>query len=363
MNAIKKTLTTLLLASLPLAPALAKSKSTYNSNTDRLTTQIQNLPYDTIQPGVAQNWVNIRQKVQTGRGCPQGQYISWDYNGNELGFFDMPKIDETGKELSKPEKQLIINQYRTQFENPVLASHTKIGYPFVADCENEHQINFENGITSYYETYIKGSWKNHKFKTPTNVRNIFKQVHKNLKEDKKINFPDNLLAYTLGQYVFEAGGKKKEKSSAEAFGIMQITKDNLKRVCKNPMLNPYHRIAQIECAFKLHENHYQLLKPNFDEIFGHIPKKKQDELISLLTLQGYHTGQNGTNRLIDKDNETYNKTLKYISTNHTEYSAADMMFFLMFHNYGKNRKLQSLKYTIDARNSLNELQMRKSLYN
>jgi hypothetical protein len=359
---IKKTLATLLLATLPLTTIQAKSTSNYNYK-DKLTEQIQNLPYNTLEPGVAQRWVNIRQKVQTGRGCPTGQYISWDYNGNELGFFKMPQTNEYGQKNSKQEKQDIINQYRSKFENSIIASTKKIGYPFVADCSNEHQSNFENGIDSYYQTYLTGSWHGHTFKKPTNVRNIFKEIYKTKKEKGEITFPENLFGYTVGQYVFEAGGKKKEKSNAGALGIMQIIEDNLKRVCKNPMKNPYHRIAQIECAFTLHQKHYELLKPNFEQTFQNLPKIKKNELISLLTLQSYHTGQNGINKLLDQTNPQKSKVAKYLSENHENYSAADLAFMFMFHNYGKSRKLQSLKYTIDARNSLNELQMRKIEYN
>ena len=327
----------------------------------KLTQLIQALPLDYLTEGVAQRGVDIKQRVQTGRGCPKDNYIFWDFNNNILGYAKIPHKDKKGKDYTKQQIKDKINQYRTNFENPVLAQVHEIGYPYTGNCSGEYQVKFEYGVSSYYETHIKGNWSKHSIESLTSIRDVIRKVYKTKKESGEVSFPHNLFEYTLGQYVFEAGGKKKLISKDGAKGIFQIMDDNMKRVCKNPMINPYHRIAQIDCVFSIHEKNYQLIKPNFDTLFGDLPKKKYDELISLLTLQAYHTGQNKINRLLDQT-RVESKVAKYLALHQNEFSAADIAHKFIFHNAGGIIGYQSYNYDLKARNALNELKMRKSKY-
>lgn len=335
MNKLNQTLTTLILAT-----------SSQTAISENLPKQIQNLSLETtLEPGVAQRWVQRRYQIQTGRNCPQDQHLFWNYNGHILDTIPNNINSSSQKKL---------DNYRITYYNGIKGGKNSTGYPFAGNCSNKFQHKFEQGSDSYFQTYLKGTWNNHTFKTPTPIREIFKTITNNLRYAGEITYPKQIDEYSLGQYVIESGGEKKAKSSSKALGIMQILPENLSKICKIPKQYYYHRIAQIECNKKIHQKNYKKLKPNFDDMFGHMPQKKQNELISLLTIQSYHTGPNRINKLIDKDS-IKGQISQHFANNHNKYSAADIAFAIMFHNYGKSIKIQSLTYTINVRSALNEL--------
>ena len=186
-----------------------------------------------------------------------------------------------------------------------------------------------------------------------------------------------------GKYIVESGGHRNAKSK-HAIGIMQETPFNITNEyrCNIPWEERKNEFAQIHCAYTLtqmnndvlnnqfkdmnsktfnkwfghlnkkeRKNLYREKYEVFDEVFENVPDRKREELRGLMLAHMYHAGTLYGTRLLARG-EGGNAS-RHFATNHEEYSAADMMVSILFHNYGaKNRglgpvKLDSMMYPIN----------------
>jgi hypothetical protein len=286
----------------------------------------------------------------------------------------------SSEETKKPREKFIVHpkKYRNN-----------IGFPFGFSCMDEFTKYFDKGIEYFFgedeNALVTEGWRSKDGLTkyiidkPVTIRQAFDMVERNFPETPA--FVEELLR---GKYIVEGGGDKHAKSNKHARGIMQISPFNIKNKyrCDIPWEQRKNEFAQIHCAHILTQMNNDILNQPFkdmnpkifnkwfghlnkkerkrlhrekydafDVVFENVPTQKREELKGLMLAHMYHAGTLYGTRLLARGEG--GAASRHFAANHKEYSAADMMVSILFHNYGaKNRglgpvKLDSMMYPIN----------------
>lgn len=305
-----------------------------------------------VSKGAFDNLSTIRQWVLTGTGyCEQKQrHILFDRRGTFLGYFSHPD--------NSTQSQALLNVHRAQLvtegkvEDWATGTLGQSGYPFALSCD-QPAADLDQALKRYTgkvaAAQLWGTWDGMRIGTPQNTVSLHQallEVYQDRFERGRISLPVNTLSTLAGKILIESGGRARAHSGADAKGIMQLSPQALAD-CQLDKRFHFHRMAQIDCAFKLLEQNHRLLQPEFTALFGHLPENKRDTLYAYLLIQAYHGGIGRvTNLLNDKE---MNKPATYFAEHHAQYSAGDIALGMIYHNLGRDRLgFSSLYYVIDV---------------
>lgn len=106
---------------------------------------------------------------------------------------------------------------------------------------------------------------------------VKKRTYEHRREQSRFSFPDSSMSMFLGKTLIESSGNKHALSTDAARGIMQLRPGVLSD-SEIPEEFRLHRMAQVDCAFRLVEQNHRNLKPVFDAVFGGLPAAKRQRL-------------------------------------------------------------------------------------
>lgn len=319
--------------------------------TDSWLDVVRSSPY-WVSKGAFHNLSTIRSWVLTGSGyCENRQrHILFDRSATFLGYFSHD--DDSSK------NQALINAYRAQ-----LASQGKVeswtagasdyaGYPFALSCD-QPEADLSRALARYSgsdkEARLWGTWDGMSIGNQQNTVSLHKAllyVYQDRKNAGRISMPIETLSTLAGKILIESGGRSRAHSGADAKGIMQLSPQALSD-CQLDKRFHYHRMAQIDCAFRLLEQNHRLLQNEFTTIFGHLPAAKRDALYAFLLIQAYHGGIGRVTNLLN--DPELNAPARYFAEHHENYPAGDMALGMIYHNLGRNRLgFSSLYYVVDV---------------
>ncbi len=313
---MKKTLAALLFAS--ALPANAQS----------VGDMIRKLPFDILTPGVANRWKETRSNILLNIGeCEEDRTLMVSMNGELLDHVRrIPDVVdlEFSEYARKNFNQKQIDIWRQQQPRKVLDAYDNIGYPFAYSCTDENRDFILQGINSYHNDIIF-PWGPYEFLgtiTPKEAFDLVEQQH----------FIPQLAAQLLrGQYVVESGGNAYARSDKHAIGAMQIISYNLENICGLEEDEFNNQLAQIDCAFTLTKKNAQKIEPYFNNVFGELPEEKKEQLFSNFLVHSYHAGVNNFINMMNPGIE--GRAARWYAQNHESFSADDIMFGIIFHNY------------------------------
>lgn len=312
---------------------------------------VRSSPY-WISQGAFGNLATIRRWVLTGTGFCENRdrHILFDRRARFLGYFS--NLGEGG------ENQARLNDYRAQLvargevEQWAPGSEQRIGYPFALNCDQPDarlDIALQRFTGQIDEARLWGTWDGLRIGSPKQTVSLHEallQVHRERSRGGRVSLPEEVLGTLAGKVLIESGGRARAHSAANAKGIMQLAPAAL-RDCGLPERYHFHRMAQIDCAFKLLEHNHRLLEPAFQQVFGHLPEDQAEELYAYLVLQAYHGGASRVRALL-LDPEL-NGPAQYFARHHARFSAGDIALGMVFHNLGRNRLgFASLYYVVDV---------------
>ena len=346
-----------------LAPHLLAATTTSSKKVDNWLDIIRQSPYS-ITRDFYRNIKVIRRWVLLEQGfCEvQDRHIIYNRRGHFLGYIsnlDNPK--ETQAKLNGQRERLASNGV-TPFWSE--GGPGKTGYPFALACNQPH-VQMEQALKRMtgknHEDRLWGSWVGLKVgsKTaPVSLTQAVIQVY----HQRNISsyFEDHaILKDLLGQILIESGGRKHSHSSANATGLLQLIPSVISD-CQIPKKFARHRLAQIDCALKLHRQNDRNLSPFFEQRFGKLPEAKKQKLYAMLLVQAYHGGVGRISELL-KEGEA-GKAGLHFAHHHSRFSAEEIALGLIFHNLGRNNLgLASLYYLVDVEIASEALCKRREL--
>lgn len=312
---------------------------------------IRQSPY-WISQGTFDNLATIREWVLAGNAyCETPErHILFDRQARFLGYFSNPaEADQT---------QALINAYRAQLATNQKVAHwvpgssDSIGYPFAVSCDQPYanlQDSFDRYSGKIENARLWGTWDGMTIGSPSQMVSLhqaLQEVYDDRKRLNRISLPQDILATLAGKILIESGARPKAHSSANAKGIMQLSPQALKD-CNLATKFHFHRMAQIDCAFKLLEQNHRLLEEPFAQVYANIPQEKQQALYSMLLIQAYHGGIGRVSGLLT--DPELNKPALYFSQHHKNFSPEDMALGMIYHNLGRNQfGFASLYYVVDV---------------
>lgn len=312
---------------------------------------IRNSPY-WISQGAYENLATIRRWVLTGSSfCENSErHIFFDERATFLGYVS------NGEDA--PQTQAKLNEYRAQLAaNGRVKSWAPgkrgfIGYPFALSC-NQPEALLSTAVERYtgrdQSARLWGTWDGMRIGTENEMVSLHKAinlVYKNRRSAGRISMEEDVLSTLAGKVLIESGGRARAHSAADARGVMQLSKTAL-RDCGLAARHHFHRMAQIDCALRLLEQNHRNLKETFNTTYGHLPKKKQNELYAMLLLQAYHGGAARVGKLMT--DPEMNGAANYFAQHHQRFSAGDIALGMVFHNLGRDRwGFASLYYVTDV---------------
>lgn len=312
---------------------------------------VRSSPY-WISQGAYDNLVTIRSWIlkQDSFCEDKNRHILFDRRATFLGYVPNANTDEG--------TQALLNAYRAQ-----LASNGKVdkwtpgkrgqaGYPFALSCDQPN-AHLNRALARYIGTdesaRLWGTWDGMRIGTreqSVSLHEALLQVFRNRKALGRIAMPEDVLSTIAGKVLIESGGRARAHSSADARGIMQLSRAALKD-CGLKERFHFHRMAQIDCALRLLDQNHRVLQPIFTERFGHLPENKATDLYALLLLQAYHGGVGRVTKLLN--DPQLSTAAKYFAQHHQRFSAGDIALGLVFHNMGRDRLgFASLYYVVDV---------------
>lgn len=319
------------------------SLPTYASDWQQL---IRNAPYQ-LSLGMTENLQTLRRWVLLNEGyCEQeNRHILFDLQGRFVSWMDNT-ADEAAMQsaLNGVRKKLFVEN---RIEQWLPGSEGTLGYPFSFSCTQPH-VDIEQAIARLNTPDVWGTWDGLTAgaeDAPISLAETAKLVF-DLRQSQ-LSTPLTELSFELflAQMVIESGAVKNAKSRDNAIGILQLRSDALED-CGIPARFYRHRMAQVDCAFRLYVLNRRNLEPLFMARFGNLPEQKQMRLLSLLLVQTYHSGIGNMQRLLGEEEQ--GKASRYFADNHERFSAEDMLTGMLFHNLGREPwGWESLFYLMD----------------
>lgn len=312
---------------------------------------IRSSPY-WISHGAYDNLVTIRSWVlkQEAFCEDKNRHILFDRSATFLGYVANA---DTGQKT-----QALLNAHRAQLasegkvDNWAPGQRDQAGYPFALSCDqpDAHLSGAVARYTGADETArLWGTWDGMRIGTreqSVSLHEALLLVYRNRKQLGRITMPEDVLSTIAGKVLIESGGRAKAHSSADARGVMQLSRAALKDCGLSERFH-FHRMAQIDCALRLLDQNHRVLQPVFEQRFGHLPQSKADQLYSMLLLQAYHGGVGLVSRLLD--DAELNSAALYFAEHHQRFSAGDIALGMVFHNMGRDRLgFASLYYAVDV---------------
>lgn len=318
---------------------------------DNWNQAVRSSPY-WISQGVYDNLVTIRSWVLKQKSfCEDKQrHLLFDRRATFLGY--VPDAETTEK------TQALLNAYRAQLASNGKVDHWtpgkngQAGYPFALSCD-QPDAELGGALSRYMgvdeSARLWGTWDGMRIGTSDKTVSLHEallQVFHNRKQLGRVSMPEDTLSTIAGKVLIESGGRARAHSSADARGIMQLSKAALKDCGLNERFH-FHRMAQIDCALRLLDQNHRVLQPAFEQRFGHLPSKKAKELYALLLLQAYHGGVGLVSKLLN--DPQLGKAAEYFAEHHQRFSAGDIALGLVFHNMGRDKLgFASLYYVVDV---------------
>lgn len=312
---------------------------------------VRSSPY-WISKGSYDNLVTIRSWVLKQQSfCEdEDRHILFDRRATFLGYVPNGLTDK--------KTQALLNVYRAQ-----LATSGKVdywtpghkggaGYPFALSCDQPDAL-LSGAIARYIgkdeSARLWGTWDGMRIGTRENDVSLHEAlllVYYNRKQMGRVSMPENVLSTIAGKVLIESGGRARAHSSADARGIMQLSRAALKDCGLSERFH-FHRMAQIDCALRLLDQNHRVLQPKFEQRFGHLPEYKSKDLYAMLLLQAYHGGVGLVSKLLQ--DEELSGAAEYFAEHHRQFSAGDIALGLIFHNLGRDRLgFASLYYVVDV---------------
>lgn len=298
------------------------------------------------------NLSSIRRWVLTGSSfCEQGdRHILFDRQARFLGYFSNPP--------NASASQALLNAYRAEFAQNgridawVAGGENRIGYPFALSC-NQPLANLHTALARYTGSEsaarLWGTWDGMRIgsrSATVSLQEALRLVYQDRAERRRITLPVDILATLTGKILIESGGRARAHSAADAKGIMQLSPQALND-CGLAKRFHFHRMAQIDCAFKLLEQNHRLLEQPFNEVFAHLPSAKRETLYASLLIQAYHGGIGRITALLNDPQLA--KPARYFAQHSQNYSAGDIALGMIFHNLGRKQLgFASLYYAVDV---------------
>jgi len=307
------------------------------------------------------NIKDIRRWVLLEQGFCEDQrrHILFNRRGHFLGYISNgTNQQETQAKLNRQRRRLA-ELGRTALWSE--GGRGTTGYPFALACNQPH-VQMDEALERMTGKHDKdrfwGSWLDIKVGSASNPVSLIEAVvtiyHHRTRTNK---FDDHILRDILGQILIESGARKMSRSKANAVGLMQLMPAVI-RDCQIPDSFAEHRIAQIDCALKLHHQNDRNLAPLFEQRFGHLPPQKKAKLYAMLLIQAYHGGLGRISNLLQADRDAGSATVKtdaitraaaFFAEHHERFSAEEIALGLIFHNLGRNNLgLASLYYLVDV---------------
>jgi hypothetical protein len=304
-----------------------------------------------VSKGAFPNLKTIRRWVLNGESfCEsKSRHILFDKRATFLGYVnDADSAELTQAKLNQQRKQLAQNQRVSVWMQGELGS---AGYPFALSCDQpdaQLAVSLDRYFGDDESAQLWGSWDGMRIGDAdhlVSLHDAIALVYRHRVKQGRISLPHSILATLAGKTLIESGGQKTAHSTADARGIMQLSRAALKD-CELSEKFHFHRMAQIDCAIRLMEQNHRNLKPVYDQVFGHLPPTKSEQLYSLLLIQAYHGGVGRVTRIISDSD--VDKAARYFAKNQSHFSAGDIALGLVFHNLGREQLgFASLYYVVD----------------
>ncbi len=339
------------------AEAVTSNADTVTPKTDTTTPKedwkdvVRAAPY-WVSQGVYSNIVTIRRWVlfESGYCSDTDRHVLFDQRGQFLGYISNGRTSEATQQRLNDTRKAIAADGRV--DTWVEGATNTTGYPFALACDQPH-VDLPVAMARYLGTLpgerLWGTWDDLTFagaKKPGSLHEALTYVYQTRAQQQRLELPPELPRYLAGQLMIESGGQVRAHSAANARGILQLSTAALSD-CGIPPVKHWHRLAQIDCAFKLTNQNARNLRSAFDQRFGHLPAAKRDRLFTLLLIQAYHGGAGRVASLLQDD--TLSQPAVYFAEHHTSYTAGDIAFGMVFHNQGRDRLgLASLYYVADV---------------
>lgn len=312
---------------------------------------VRDSPY-WISKGSYDNLVTIRTWVLKQQSfCERAdRHILFDRRAQFLGYV----VDGA----TSAQTQALLNVHRAQLASKGKVKHWTpgqrgaAGYPFALSCDQPDALLHE-ALARYLgeeqAARLWGTWDGMRIGTrraDVSLHQALLEVYYNRKQMGRVSMPEDVLSTIAGKVLIESGGRARAHSSADARGIMQLSRAALKDCGLNERFH-FHRLAQIDCALRLLDQNHRVLQPKFEQRFGHLPEAKSQELYAMLLLQAYHGGVGLVSRLLQ--DEQLGGAAAYFAEHHQLFSAGDIALGLIFHNLGRDRVgFASLYYVVDV---------------
>lgn len=312
---------------------------------------IRNLPYEFSQ-GFHSNLSQIRHWVLLQKGfCEKvDRHILFNYRGRFLGYIENLTTSELNQQKLNQTRQSFYQSNRVH--RWIKGTPQQFGYPFALNCNQPHadlDSAFKRLFGKNKADRLWGTWDGLSAgtkKTPIPLIELVEQVYH--AKSKVIEQPlvASEFRYFLAQIIIESGAQKNGLSKANAIGLLQL-KPSVLKDCQIPKKFYRHRMAQVDCAVRLFQQNRRNLLPIFEQVFGHLPKAKQNTVFSMLLVQSYHSGIGRISRLLT--DPAINQAASHFALKHHDYSAEDIASGLIYHNLGRaDLGFASLYYVIDV---------------
>ncbi len=298
---------------------------------------IRQTPYWASQ-GMYVNLRTIRRWVlSTEAYCERrDRHLLFDARASFLAYVDDAETSAETQERLNSRRQSLAADGRV--DAWVAGQDGVTGYPFALSCD-QPDARLEESVARYSgadeSARLWGTWDGMAIGTesdPVSLHRAIVEVFRDRSERGRISLPEDILSTLAGKTIIESGGLREAHSAADARGIMQLTPGALGD-CELEREFHFHRMAQIDCALRLWEQNGRNLRPVFDQVFGHLPRRKAETLYSLLLLQAYHAGVGRMQSVLSDDE--LGRAARYFAEHHERFSAQDIALGLVFHNQGR----------------------------
>lgn len=208
------------------------------------------------------------------------------------------------------------------------------GYPFAFSCDQPH-VDIDSAIGRLKEKTVWGTWDGLTAGSeaePVSLAETAQIVFDHRQTQLETALTELSFNLFLAQMVIESGAVKSATSRVNAIGILQLRSEALMD-CGIPEAFYRHRMAQVDCAFRLYVLNRRNLEPVFLNRFGHLEANKRQRLLNLLLVQTYHSGIGNMQRLLGEDEQ--GKAAAYFAEHHQRFSAEDILTGMLFHNIGR----------------------------
>lgn len=322
---------------------------------------VRSSPY-WISQGSYDNLVTIRSWVLKRQSfCEQpDRHILFDRRATFVGYVDDAKTSANTQALLNAQRAQLAKGNKV--DGWAAGDEARAGYPFALSCD-QPDAHLNTAIARYTgaekSARLWGTWDGMRIGSRENkvsLHEALMQVYDDRKQRGRISMPKEVLSTLAGKVLIESGGRARAHSSADARGIMQLSRAAL-RDCRLHERHHFHRMAQIDCAMRLLDQNHRLLQPVFQRRFGHLPSAKADGLYAMLLLQAYHGGIGRVSALLDSSGNTsaeqagpqLDAPARYFAEHHQQFSAGDIALGMVFHNLGRDRfGFASLYYVVDV---------------